>query len=373
VAEWLPLSEGFVFDLISRSRQRSVVVSHGPLVNEDRYPHPGFPVRSLAPIERMARPVARRRATTGALIAIALAHRAAIFHTHFGDRAPATVSAARKLSMPFVVSLHGHDATAVPRMYPGYYDTVAKEARAVIVPSHFLADAVEGLGFPRDRIHVLPSGIDTGVFVPTPLPAGPPVAAFVGRLVDKKGVDVLLDAWPDVCARVPGARLAVLGAGESAALVQAAPDVEHIVPRPEDGRRQVRDLIARSSVVVTPSRTTPTGDAESLLLVNLEAQASGRPVVTTSHGGIPEYVRAGETALVVPEGDREALADALVHVLSDRELAGRLASAGPAWAARFDLALTTSAVDDLYEELLPTAPRWARITGASGSDRHRRG
>ena len=103
---------------------------------------------------------------------------------------------------------------------------------------------------------------------------------------------------------------------------------------------------------MAPSRTTADGDAESLLLVNLEAQATGRPVVTTDHGGIPEFVRAGETALVVPEADAGALADAIVTLLRDDALAERLAAAGPEWAARFDVSGCVARVDEVYDAVM---------------------
>jgi glycosyltransferase involved in cell wall biosynthesis len=114
---------------------------------------------------------------------------------------------------------------------------------------------------------------------------------------------------------------------------------------------QVRDAIRRARVIVTPSRIAADGDAETLLLVNLEAQASGRPVVTTRHGGIPEFVSEGETALLVPEADAAALSDALARVLLDEKLAERLGAAGPAWAMRFDVDRCTAAVDDLYDAI----------------------
>jgi glycosyltransferase involved in cell wall biosynthesis len=74
-------------------------------------------------------------------------------------------------------------------------------------------------------------------------------------------------------------------------------------------------------------------------------------VVTTRHGGIPEYVDEGRTALIVPEGDADALADALIRVLADDELSARLAAAGPAFAAPLDLSRTAAQVDELYDEL----------------------
>ena len=109
----------------------------------------------------------------------------------------------------------------------------------------------------------------------------------------------------------------------------------------------------RARLVVTPSRTAADGDVETLLLVNLEAQASGRPVVTTRHGGIPEFVEEGRTALLVPEGDADELANATIEVLTDEGLAKRLGEAGPGWARRFDVDTCAAQGDDLYESLIP--------------------
>lgn len=107
----------------------------------------------------------------------------------------------------------------------------------------------------------------------------------------------------------------------------------------------------QAAVVVSPSRTAADGDSESLLVVNLEAQASGRPVVTTRHGGIPEFVEEGTSALVVAENDPAELAEGIIRLLADPELAGHLAANGPSVAARFDVTRATRQLDDLYEEL----------------------
>src|SRR5207302_10451123 len=124
--------------------------------------------------------------------------------------------------------------------------------------------------------------------------------------------------------------------------------------RPDARRRttQVRMALAAARCVVTPSRTADDGDSESMLLVNLEAQASGRPVVTTRHGGIPEFVQDGRTARVVPENDPDALADAVIAVLRDDALAESMAAAGPPNAARFDVRDCTARIDALYDVLL---------------------
>jgi colanic acid/amylovoran biosynthesis glycosyltransferase len=331
VQTWLPLSAGFVHALVDGSRHGAVVVARDPLVNVATFPH--------APLTRATGKVA--------LATQIVMRRADLVHAHFGYAAGDIVGVARRTRRPFVVSLHGNDATA---RTPSHYERIAPASAAVIVPSRFLADHAERLGFDASKVHVIPAGVDTAFFTPTPLPDGPPIAVFVGRLVEKKGVDVLLEAWSVVRRAVPDARLVVLGDGPLAPIV-GGDGVRHELPDPALRHRQVLDLIRSSTVVVQPSRTGADGDAESLLLVNLEAQASGRALVTTQHGGIPEFVDDTSTVLV-PENDAAALAGALVEVLRDRALASRLGSAGPDVAARFDVRSCTARVDDLYERLV---------------------
>lgn len=341
---------------VARSAHRGVVVSRDALEHRAAFPH--RPVRSLAAAEHIPSARGRRAARTAALLAIAAGERADLVHVHFGYAAPDVVGLVRRRRLPFVLSLHGDDATALPRQQPGHYAELVSVVDRVIVPSRWLADRAEALGFAADRIEVVPAGVDTERFRPSPLPVGAPTVAFVGRLVEKKGLDVLLAAWPRVLAAVPDARLRVLGDGPSRTLLEPAPPgVEHVEPVPARRHDQVRELLAGSTVVASPSRTSAAGDAESLLLVNLEAQASGRPVVTTRHGGIPEFVEEGVSARVVPEGDPVALAAALIEVLADHELAVRLGAAGPAVAARFEVRRCSAAVDAVYDRLIASSPR----------------
>jgi colanic acid/amylovoran biosynthesis glycosyltransferase len=351
--QWLPLSEQFVHALVTRSRHRGVVVSRNPIVNREAFPH--RPVIHLPWLFRERRPptLAERRYLTAALMAIALAARARLVHHHHAYRLHDVHGVVVRLGLPLVVSCHGHDVAAHARAWPGQIEPTLRIASAVVVPSRFLVPTVVALGVPEERVRVIPSGVDTAFFTPTPLPAGPPTALFVGRFVEKKGLDVLLEAWPRVVASVPEARLRILGHGPLEPLARSGgPGVEVELTDPRRRAAQVRDAIRAARVVVTPSRTASDGDVETLLLVNLEAQASARPVVTTRHGGIPEYVEEDRTALLVPERDPAALADALVAVLRDDALARRLGEAGPAVAARHSADAAAARIDALYEELL---------------------
>lgn len=298
--------------------------------------------------------VTERRAITLALASVATAYRARIVHHHHGYRAHDVEGVCKRLRLPLVISAHGHDVTAFAREWPVDFGNTFLIASAVIVPSTFLIPYVEALGTPRERITVIPSGVDLAWFQPSPLPnSDHPRALFAGRFVEKKGIDVLMRAWPKVLSQIPEARLHVLGFGPLEDLARSGgTSVRVELADPTRRAEQLRDAIRGARVVVTPSRTAADGDAETLLLVNLEAQASGRPLVTTRHGGIPEYVAEGETALVVPENDADALAEALVRVLNDDQLAIRLASAGPEWARRFSVDDCVGRVDALYDALL---------------------
>jgi colanic acid/amylovoran biosynthesis glycosyltransferase len=341
---WLPASEPFVWELIRHLPVPGLVVSDRRPENVDRFPFE--PLISLRPaLDRV--PVRfRQQAATLWLGRLCRRHDVRVVHAHHGYEIVRVAGVARRRHLPLVVSLHGHDAFGWVDEHPDAYAGILPEAAAVIVPSQFLVDRALELGAGADRVHVIGSGIDTEAFTPSPVPAAPEVT-FVGRFVEKKGLDVLAAAWPRVREAVPGARLRVLGYGPLEHLARSI-GAEVVVSPDQD---VVRQAIREARVVVSPSRTAAGDVAETLLMVNLEAQSSGRPVVTTDHGGIPEYVRADETALVVPEADPDALAGAVVRVLTDDALATRLGSEGPGWARRFDVREVAGRVAALYEAL----------------------
>lgn len=340
VQRWLPHTERFVAAQVAGSALPSVVVTR-----ERPLPHSPGSARVLS----LSR-VRSDRAVSAGLPLLAAVVGADLVHVQFGYR----LRDARRLlgRRPVAVSLFGHDITGFRRSWPAYYEGILGCVDAVIVPSRFLAQAALDAGARADRLHVLPPGVDTAWFTPWPLPDSEPEVAFVGRFVEKKGLNVLLQAWPAVLAAVPGARLRLLGAGplEPLARSAAAHSIEVVVGT---GPLAVREALRRATVVCSPSRTAADGDAESLLLVNLEAQATGRPVVTTTHAAIPEFVDDGRTALVVGENDPGALAEALIAVLRDRRLAQRLGAAGPAFAAQWDIRVCTRRIDEqVYLPLL---------------------
>jgi glycosyltransferase involved in cell wall biosynthesis len=347
---WLELSAGFVAAQVARSRHEGVVISRDGWTCLD-----AFPWEPRHSLNRLRDPTPQRwkaDVLRWQLRRLIRTTHADLVHVHFGYPASDVLSVIGP-RLPYVLSLHGHDITGLVAAQPDRYAAVTPVVDRVIVPSQFLAEKAAAVGFEADRISVIPSGVDTHFFTPTPLPNDPPVVAFIGRLVEKKGLDVLLAAWPDIVDEVPDASLVVLGDGPLANLLATAPaSVTHVAPRPADRHEQVRDVIRWATVVVSPSRTADDGDSDSLLLVNLEAGASGRPVVSTRHGGIPEYVEDATTGLLVPEGDSSALAAAVVRILKDRREAQRLAANAVSHVSQWEVARCAAQVDDCYDELI---------------------
>lgn len=186
--------------------------------------------------------------------------------------------------------------------------------RFVVLSQAFADVLVERYGADRGAVAVIAPGVDLERFAPAPSPDGPPRVLCVRRLERRMGIDVLLDAWPDVLARHPDARLDIVGDGTARADLQHRTaalnitDTVSFVGTIDDAA--LADRYAAATVTVVPSRAW-----EGFGLVALESLASGRAPVVTDVGGLPEAVRGLAADLVVPAGDPEALGHRLAAAL----------------------------------------------------------
>jgi len=181
---------------------------------------------------------------------------------------------------------------------------------------------------------VFPAFMDLEPFLePAVPPPAAPRALFVGVLEHYKGIEELAAAWRTVAATLPGATLHVVGRGSRREVVERL--VAELPGRTEWTEALPAEGVARaldaSTLLVLPSRS------EGMGRVLVEAFCRGRPAVASRVGGIVDLVQDGQNGLLVPPQDPAALADALLRVLSDPDLAARLgagaaASAG-AWVS----------------------------------------
>lgn len=175
-------------------------------------------------------------------------------------------------------------------------------------------------------------GVDTERFTPgAPASQRPRTVLYVGRMDRSsawKGVDVLVRAFAELAAEVPGARLRLVGGGDAVEdhlrLAAELGVADRVEAAGELTGQALVDAVRTAAVAVLPSRT----EAESFGMVLVEAMACGTPVVGSAVGGIPHAVADGETGLLVPPGDPAALAAACRKLLADGELADRLGAAG---------------------------------------------
>jgi glycosyltransferase involved in cell wall biosynthesis len=352
-ADWGIPSERFVVDLVRGvTRTRPVVVCgrRHPVPDPPRVPvHALLRVLPRRPEDRLRRPIRALMAT------YAVAHRAHLLHAHFGYYAAHTAAVARRLRRPWMVSLHGYDVLVMAPEDPELNRVLT--ADAVVVPSAFLAGVAVERGFAEERIHVIPSGIDVTSyeFKERVRRDGQPVrATFAGRFVAKKGVLDAARAMASVQERLGGLECRFVGYGPLEADLRAELERLRLDATVIDGRTPgaVRSALAGTDIVVTPSRTADDGDAESLGLVNIEAQASGVPVLSTRHGGIPDAV-AADAGVLVAEADVSALSAALQDLAEHPERWPAMGRAGRAHVERrFVLADRVRDVEQLYAEIL---------------------
>ena len=157
---------------------------------------------------------------------------------------------------------------------------------------------------------------------------------FVGRLVERKGVEYLVRAMPLLRDRGVDAHLTVVGNGHwereinEAIDESAARDLVTLAGRVSDDEKA--RLFEQCDVYVHPAIIDGRGDTEMLGVVLIEAMAYAKPLIASDVGGIPDVVKDGETGLLVPEKDPQRLAQAMERVLTDDELAEKLGKAGHA-------------------------------------------
>jgi glycosyltransferase involved in cell wall biosynthesis len=196
-------------------------------------------------------------------------------------------------------------------------------------------------------------------------PEGTPLVGVVARLEPEKGHATLLEAWPLVLAKVPNARLLIVGEGSQRELLEAQAESLDLLGERCSGDRCVGTRKARPGAKVlftglrddVPNVTAALDVAvlpsyrEAQGLAILEAAALRRPVVATAVGGVPEMIESGKTGLLVPPHDAPALGNAIALLLTDHPLADMLARAGHDYVvANFSIVSMVTAVSRIYEE-----------------------
>ena len=237
-------------------------------------------------------------------------------HAYFAHT-PAEVAeyATRRLSLPFGFSVHARDARKVD---PSTLGGRAGRAACVVACNPDVAGVLARAGA---RAHMVPHGVDLGRFAVTDEPSTPPIRLLaVGRLVEKKGFDVLIDALSHMDDAVT---LRVVGDGPARAdLVSRVAGLRlesRVTFAGVCTHAELPREYAMANVVVVPSVVDSTGDRDGLPNVLLEAMASGRAVVGTRVGAIAAAIEEGRNGLLVEPGSPAELARAISSLAVSKE------------------------------------------------------
>jgi glycosyltransferase involved in cell wall biosynthesis len=264
---------------------------------------------------------------------------------------------------PLICTSHGGDLMGLN----GWLLTLMKRwvihcTSQLTVVSNAMMNCALSLGARSAQLQTISMGVDTRtLFVPSPDTArAENELLFVGRLVEKKGIEYLLDAMPEIAKQLPKTRLSIVGSGplEDAlkAKVHRLGIADTVTFLSAVSNSQLPECYRRATIFVAPSVVTTQGDQEGLGLVLVEALACECPVVASDLPAIRDVVIDGVTGLCVPERSPAALAKAILNLLTKSDLRSQLATNGRRHVARhFDWDVAATRFECLIRELSTTA------------------
>jgi glycosyltransferase involved in cell wall biosynthesis len=272
---------------------------------------------------------------------------------------------------PVVTTVHGSDVFGLRHpLLRAFKRSALRGSSAVTVNSSATRDAVESLVTGLEHLLLVPMGVDlTAQADPADVSRwrqqlgsnDGPLIAYVGRLIDWKGVDDLLDATALLRHDLPGLRLTIAGTGPLTDSLQersrrlGISDVVTFAGWLDRG--QVTALESAADVVVAPSRKSTDGSREAQGLSIVEAMSLGRPVIAGRVGGIPDAIQDGVNGLLVPERDPQAIAQAVRRVWSDRAFASKLGEAAAARARDYAWPTVAGRFVEIFDDAIARSRR----------------
>lgn len=288
-----------------------------------------------------------------------------LLHAHFATESALVAMLAGELTgLPFSFTAHAYDLFIEKDSLPGErlhrrLKLLCKRAARIITVSEFNRRYLQQITkCDSQKIEVIHCGIDTGRFTHVERGGSESFRILcVGRFVEKKGHEFLLRAFRELSDALPRAQLRLVGEGplqrrlEEVAREYGVKDkVAFLGAVPSE---QVLEEMKNADVFVLHSVTAANGDMEGIPVSLMEALATGLPVVSTRHSGIPELVIDGETGLLTEERDRDLTAAALLRLAGDPPLRRSLGCAGSFLVReRFDQGTEAAKLRAIFAEVV---------------------
>ena len=372
---FLPISETFIYGYISHLKRYQPVVISEYLMNQDQFPVEHFITHRSAGqwyekslrflrnwlVGRIPRELIMARFYRQALSRSNIL----LIHIHFGVPGMLLTPIKRSVGRPAIVSFYGYDLSQVPRALGEdiYRRTHLFETmEAFVVEGNHARQVLMDLGCPEEKITVIHIGVDLNRFDFGERKLGVnerPKILFCGRLVPKKGLLCAVRALALVRDRSEEFEFFVIGEGDQGEKAKILVGELNLQDRVHFlgsvPYKELPNWYRKCHILVAPSMTVQeTGETEGgAPTVLLEAQATGLPVVSTTHADIPEVVQNGRAGLLSKEGDVEGLAGNLLSLLQHPEKWAEMGRAGRLNMEReYDIVHQTEHLERLYDQLL---------------------
>ena len=371
----LPLSETFISEQVRHLRGVDLVVLGIRFQNSDRFQLPaGHVINPGATPGGLMREILYITTGRSAILDKAIIEeRIDLLHAHFGVEGLYALPFALRHGLPLITTFWGFDATMSRKTlllsgkpawirYALFAERLRRRGTLFIAVSEFLRSRLIQSGFPPDRTIVHYNGVDLAGFAPAEHDSENLTILSVGRLVEKKGFEYLLEAFALVATEVPEARLEIAGEGPLRQSLEQLASQRGLSDRVTFHGSLPHGVVASSmqnaSIICQPSVTASDGDSEGLPTVVLEAAATAKPLVSTRHSGIPEIIVDGTTGFLVAERDVGALADRLLSLLRNAELRKKMGEAGRRRIEeKFDMSKQAERLEEIYSETIASFRR----------------
>lgn len=294
-------------------------------------------------------------------------HNVSLFHAHFATHAIDFIPQVKKFGLPLVVSTYGYDVSSAPRNWEYYrlhIPDLIDTAKLFLAMSEDMRQDLIGLGCPVDKILVHHTGVNVDRFA-YKMPRSSDSRLRILTICtyeERRGFPYLIRAFAKVLQSFPQRELRIIGrpaehnvvTREVDALIRELSLDEHVAQVGYVEYLRLVEEYHNADIFALPSVTsTLDGDKEGIPTVLLEAQATGLPVVSTRHAGIPEAVLDGQSGYLTNERDIDALAEKLCLLLGDRHLRERMGMAGREHIEKeFNIVTQVQKLERIYDRLV---------------------
>lgn len=274
----------------------------------------------------------------------------------YGTTGQQLADVCRRANVPLVVHFHGHDAYMARyiQQNDGYRAAFAVARRIVVVSAHMRRQLI-ALGAPPEKLVTIIYGVDTKRFSSASPAQAPPEFVAVGRFTPKKAPLTTLEAFRRVWTERPEARLVMYGDG------QLLPECTRFVEENglsgavrlagRAGSEVIAEAMRKARAFVQHSVVAADNDHEGTPVAIIEAMATGLPVISTRHAGIPDVVAHGDRGLLVDEHDVQGMADHMRRMIDEPATAAAMGAQGRAFVtAHLDRSMSLARLQDVLME-----------------------